>query len=349
MGTAVDFKAVSLELQNRIQVAIANVKAKNKHEYLNLRDRLRLELTALKLMGDPIVSGMRINDIWVAPGCYNCYYSRWRLTIVNQINAEHKILNCLYTDWGLALAACLLGNSSRAIHIKPVRTPENEIEVLAQKLIAYYESCYHLQQNKWRDAIIPMQIAQSEMDTRADWKQEIDRLCTLQRQSIQKVTNPSEQLTEHLEFAQFWYDTLKSKLAREYLAEFTAEKIRSQIADEKITLEEGLQKVRELKQIDVENPVVLDLISKIEFDQELKAIENLLKTEQLEAAVQRAKRSNYQRIRKTMAEICVEILVQSSETQELSVEYMYKLGRWAYELCPYEPDFQEIYRKLNLY
>ncbi|MEH1857952.1 MAG: hypothetical protein V7L21_08125 [Nostoc sp.] len=235
------------------------------------------------------------------------------------------------------MAACLEGDYQRAIQLKPSTTANIDITAFAQRFVAYHEGCYQLQQQKWQEAIIPLKQAKPEIQASNDWQQEIDRLCGLQRQTISESQ-------EHLEFAQFCYDLLGSRDARSYLAEYKAEQIREQIANEQLSLATALRELQKLKEIDNQNPVVIDLIQRIEFKQELELIENLLKNNQFEEAVQRAKKSQHQRIRNIVSDICVEILIKGFQNRDLGFEDIYQLGYWAYELCPDDPNVQEVYR-----
>ena len=346
LGKPADFTLVATKLQSRLQAAIDDQKDYSIDNYLSLNDSLRRELIALELMGQPVTSGMRINDIWITPGCherYLCQYqSQFTINLVKKIDSSQKILHALYTKWGLAVAACLSGDTSRAIYLKPLDTSSNSIEIFAEKLVGYHQGCYELQQQNWRNAVVPFQTAQSEIDITEKWQEEIDRLCGLQRQNI-------DEFAEHLEFARFWYNTVKSKPSRAYLAEYEANKIRSQIANEQISFSSSLSALRELTKIDPKNPIVLELIATVEFNQELEVIQKLLRSGEIESAVTKAKQSQNHRLRKVMADICIEILLQAVNKRELSLNDIRRLGHWAYELCPHEPVFQEIYRSLQLY
>ncbi|MCC5665130.1 peptidase M, neutral zinc metallopeptidase site [Nostoc sp. CHAB 5784] len=332
----VEFASVSLELKRRIATAIDTLKDTNINEYLNLRDRYRLEVVSLNLMGEPSKWGMKIKDVFITPGCYQHYLPQWQGIFDNRIHANQKILNSLYTNWGLAMAACLEGDYQRAIQLKPSTTDKSDIAAFADKFVAYHEGSYQLQQQKWREAIIPLKQAKPEIQASEDWQQEIDKLCGLQRQAI-------SEFQEHLEFAQFWYDLLESRDARSYLAEYKAEQIREQIANEQISLAIALRELQKIKQIDNQNPIVIDLIQRIEFNQEVELIDNLLKNSKFEEAVQRAKESQHQRIRNIVSDICIEILAKGFQNRDLGFEDIYQLGYWAYELCPDDPNVQEVY------
>ncbi|MCC5601290.1 peptidase M, neutral zinc metallopeptidase site [Nostoc favosum] len=332
----VEFTSVSLELKRRIATAIDTLKDTNIINYLNLRDRYRLEVVSLNLMGEPSKWGMKIKDVFITPGCYQHYLPQWQGIFDNKIHANQKILNSLYTNWGLAMAACLEGDYQRAIQLKPSTTDKSDIAAFAQKFVAYHEGSYQLQQQKWREAIIPLEQAKPEIQASQDWQQEINRLCGLQRQAI-------SEFQEHLEFAQFWYDLLESRDARSYLAEYKAEQIRKQIASEQISLATALRELQKIKQIDNQNPIVIDLIQRIEFNQEVELIDNLLKKSKFEEAVQRAKESQHQRIRNIVSDICIEILAKGFQNRDLGFEDIYQLGYWAYELCPDDPNVQEVY------
>ncbi|MDZ8051651.1 MAG: peptidase M, neutral zinc metallopeptidase site [Aulosira sp. ZfuVER01] len=333
----IDFTSISLELKRRLEAAIDTYKDTDIQKYLNFRDQYRLELVALKLMGEPSQQGMKVNDVFITPGCYHHYISLWRHIVVHSIDSSQQILRSLYTSWGLAVAACLEGDAQRAIQLKPATQTTNTIEIFAQKFVAYHEGCYHLNHKKWRNAITSLKEAKSEIQANKDWQQEIDRLCGLQRQAISEIP-------EHLEFAQFWYDILASQPARSYLAEYKAENIREQVADEKITLDKALKELQEIKKIDAQNPIVLDLIQRIEFQQEIEAIEKLLKSNKFEEAVKLAKKSHNQRIRNVVADICLDILAKGFQNRDLGFEDIYNLGKWAYELSPDAENVQEIYK-----
>ncbi|QFS42931.1 peptidase M, neutral zinc metallopeptidase site [Nostoc sphaeroides] len=332
----VEFAAVSLELKRRIKTAI-DMKDTNIIEYLYLRDRYRLEVVSLNLMGEPPKWGMKIKDVFITPICYQYYLPQWQSIFENKIHANQKILSSLYTNWGLAVAACLEGDYQRAIQLKPSTTDKSDIAAFAQKFVAYHEGYYQLQQQKWREAIIPLKQAKPEIKANKDWQQEIDRLCGLQRQVLSNFQ-------EHLEFAQFWYNLLESRDARSYLAEYKAEQIREQIANEQISSATALRELQKLKEIDNQNPIVIDLIERIEFNQELELIDNLLKNNKFEEAVQHAKESQHQRLRNIVSDICIEILIKGFKNRDLGFEDIYQLGYWAYELCPDHPNVQEIYR-----
>ncbi|WP_234300736.1 hypothetical protein [Sphaerospermopsis aphanizomenoides] len=339
---AVDFAAISLELKRRLETAIENIKNTNIEEYLNLRDRYRWEIVALRFMGEPATSGMQVNDVFITPGCYHKFSSQWQNIIIYKIHPSQEILHSLYTHWGLAIAACLEGDSQRAIQLKPVTQPTNKVEKFADNFLAYYEGCYYLQQQKWRQAITSLQQAKADIKNNPDWQQELDRLCNYQRQIVSSFS-------EHLEFAKFWYDISDSKYSRSYLAEYKAEEIRKKLVNEQISLNKALSKLQEIKKIDSSNPVVNDMIENLEFNQEIEEINHLLKTRQHEAMVRKARRSKRVRVRYIVAEFFIDILINGVQEGSLDdPEVMLQLGRWAYEICPDEPAFQEVYRGLRL-
>ncbi|MFQ4144145.1 peptidase M, neutral zinc metallopeptidase site [Chlorogloeopsis sp. ULAP02] len=344
---AVDFEAVSLELKQRLEDAIDSFKDTNIKEYFELRDRYRLEKVALNLMGNPPTWGMSVKDVLLTPQCYNRYFKSWQNVLVDNINRSQNILRSLYSSWGLAVAACLEGDIQRAIQIKPSTKPTVNVEVFAQNFIAYHEGCYHLQQNEWRKAIIPLNQAKLEIKASIEWQQEIDRLCGLQRQVISEL---KENFKEHLEFAQFWYNFLASPLARSYLAEYKAEELREKLANEEISSDEALQELQKIKKIDESNPVVISLIEKVEVNQELEEIDRLFRSRQFEAMVRRARYTPHQRVRFIVAEFFIDILLKGVNNGDLrEPEVILQLGRWAYEICPDEPAFQEVYRSLRLH
>ena len=292
-------------------------------------------MVALRLMGNPPKMGMKVKNVFVTPGCYSRFLPYWQ-NIINDIEASQNILHSLYTPWGFAVAACVEKDIQRAIKLKP-SSSSSEVETFAKNFVAYHEGCYQLQQQQWRKAIIPLKLAKSQIQISTDYQQEIDKLSSLQRQEISEST-------EHLEFAQFWYDILKSQAAKSYLAEYKAEDIREKLANQQITNKKALEQLEKNQQIDTDNPIVADLIEVIKYNQEIDEIDKLLKSNQFEDAVKRAKQSGNQRIRSVVAEICLDILIEGFKSRELGFDSIYNLGFWAYELSPEKPNVQEIYK-----
>ena len=182
---------------------------------------------------------------------------------------------------------------------------------------------------------------QGEIKKFPDWVREIDRLCEKQRQKI-------DTFEEHLEFAQFWYELLASKPARSYIAEYKAKQIGNQLAEEKITFTQGQKQLLELKTIDDDNPIVIDLIKRIETVQEMNSIIDLMKQNRIDEAVRRAKYSSHQEVKYQTAEIFIDILLAGAKNSQMSHDEMLQLGRFAKEICPYEPAFMGVYNSLGL-
>ena len=339
----VDYDSAFSNLLRRLEEAVDAIKDKNITQYLKLRDRYRLEVTALRLMGQPPTRGMKVKDVFVTPGCYEDYKelpSRW----VGSLNSSQDIQRSLYTPWGLAVAACMEGDIQRAIQLKPSSKSKSEAELFAQKFVAYHEGCYQLQQQKWKQAITPLQQAQVEIKATTEWRTEVDRLCGLQRQAI-------TEFQEHLEFAQFWYDLLGSPSAKSYLAEYKAEQLREKLANKQISPVSALKELQQIKQIDERNPFVLDLIERVHLQQELEEINGLFKSNRFEDIVNRAKRSRHEQVRYIVAEFFLEIALKNLSKNNLTyqeIEVIKQLGRWAYEICPNEPAFQAIYRSMRI-
>ena len=342
LGTQpIDLELISLGLKRRIEEVIESCKYRDINEYLELRDIQRLEYLSLHLMRTQPNRDIKINNIRLPPGCYNKYFNRWQDNLVDEMEQNHNILRALYTPWGLAVAACLEGDNQRAIQLKPTVKPQTSLEWFAEQLVAYHEGCYLLVQQKWREAMIPLKQASSEIKASVVWQQEIDRLCSIQRQEI-------SQFKEHLEFAQFWYEILESQCARSYLAEYKAEQLWMNLANQQISPLKALQELQNLKQIDECNPVVFDFIEKARLFQEFEIIEMLLEQNKFEEAILVAKKSNYKPVKFKVADFFMQILSDVVKRELGDLQMIYQLGRFAYEICPNEPAFQEVYRSLKL-
>ena len=334
----IDIEDVSAKLKQKLEAAIDAVKDSNINEYLKLRDIYRREMVALSLIKQNNC-GMRIKQrLFILPGCYQRFSN-----YLPQIGLPAKIWGALYTDWGLAFAACYEGDTARAIKIKPSRNPASEAEWFACCFISYHEGCYYLQNLQWRKAVRPLQQAKLEIKAKYDWCKEIDRLCELQRQKI-------NDFNEHLQFSKFWYELMDSLAGKSYFAEQSAIQIGIKIDDKKISLSQGLDELRAIRNnIDRHNATTLNLIEKVEYSLNAEKIDRLLKQNQYQEAIRIAKQSQNEAIRFRLAEIFIDVLLSGAENRSLDFEGMYQLAKWAYELCPREPAFMPIYREMKIY
>ncbi len=174
-NTPVDYDSVALDLQRRLEAAIDAFKERDINQYLKLRDRYRLEMVALCLMGNPPTTGLRVKEVYITPVCYEIHKET-----LKTIKFPAELWGTLYTPWGLAVAACEEGDTQRAIQLKPSSQPICEAEYFAQKFVAYHEGCYQLQQQKWHQSMEFFKQAKAEIKASTDWQKEVDRLCGIQ-------------------------------------------------------------------------------------------------------------------------------------------------------------------------
>lgn len=335
----IDYEKTKQELIKIVENSIDKYKESNLNKYYELRDIFRREMLAMELMGNPPNAGVKIQEIFITPAFYQHHKSQ-----LKNISLTTNNLGMLFTDWGLAVSACLKNDVERGIKIKPNLTPSSDIEKLAYSLINYHEGCYHLQHNSWKKAVSCLKIAQNEIKNNHDWLTEIDSLCQKQRQKI-------EELKENLDFAQFWYDLLKSSQSANYLAEYKAREISQQIGDKKITLSQAMNKLKEVKKIDQTNPLVIDLMSRIEYDLEAEEVAKLMAQERFDDVVRKLKYSANHELKYKVASIFLEAVIKSVNQSYLTYEEkraLKSIASWAYEICPYESDFIEIYQALDI-
>ena len=336
-SNSVDIKDVSAKLKQILENAIDVVKDSNINEYLKFRDIYRREMLALSLIQQNNC-GIRIKQqLFILPGCYQ----RFR-NYLPRINFPAKVWGSLYTDWGLAVAACYENDIARAIKIKPGKNPISEAERFACNFISYHEGCYYLQNLEWRKAIKLLQQAKSEIKAKSDWCKEIDRLCEAQRQNL-------DEFDKHLQFSKFWYELIDSQPSKSYFAEQSAIQVGLKIDDKKISLSQGLDELRAIRNnIDRNNATTLNIIEKVEYTLAAEKVDRLLKDNQYREAIKVAKRSQNEAICFRLAEIFIDVILQGAENRSLDFDGMYQLARWAYELCPREPAFMPIYRELKI-
>jgi hypothetical protein len=341
----IDFPKIISKLKQILEKIIESVKETNLEEYLYLRDLYRREKVYLNLIKIPqqpsIFYSIMINNLLISPaGCEHLDYDYFKFKAVIH---HKKLWQTLYTNWGLAIAACLEGDIERGIKIKPIKNIKSELERYAQSWVCYYEGYYYLQNNNgWRKSKPLLQEAKNLISVNSEWKQQLDNIFEKKRHEI-------NDLSEHLELAQLWYDLLNSQKSKSYLAEMKVEQVRKQILDKKISIKEALTQLRQIKNIDHSNPVVIDMIETTELFVEIEEIEKMMKANNFDGAVNRAKRSSNPKVKRMVADFCLEILVNGARSNSLHPHLVRQLVNWAYELCPNDPEIRQIRSHLGIY
>ncbi len=329
-GKKLDRQEVARELEQAIENAIHEFKDKDLNHYLHLRDLYRRDRLILDR------GGIQVGQFCLTPGIYQRYRDR-----LSEVTIPVNLLGCLYTDWGLAVAACLEGDFNRAKSLTPAPKPLSQSEQLARDTVAYRFGCHCLEQNRWREAFKQFNLARSQLQIKTEWRNNLNRLCRDRSQEI-------DDFQDRISFGELWHSLLETPDANRYLVESKAKAIADKISRDKIAESEALEQLRELQQRDRQNPTVGHFIEQLEINQEGRKIQALMDREQFEAALRLAKQSRHQRIRYVMADLCVSIAVDGVNSGRLPLKAAYELGTWAHQLCPDEPSFIPFYQQLGI-
>ncbi|MFN9557362.1 MAG: tetratricopeptide repeat protein, partial [Dolichospermum sp.] len=328
----INFTEVVTKVQQILENRIEDIKETDLSEYLHLRDLYRRENAYWKLINlaekPSKKSSLMFNNLLVSPAGAKYFSNNSLQNYLKSVIYNEQLCQALYTNWGLAIAACLQGDMERAIKIKPNNQPYLEIEKYAHSWLCYHEGCYLLKNNdSWEQAGEILKQARHLIVFNNEWIESLDNI-------FNKKRNQIKNLSEHLQFAKLWVDLLNSQNAKSYLAEMKAEEVREEIVTEKIALRQALRKFQEIKQIDANNSVVLDLIEKTESIIEKEDVFNMIKNNNFDGAVQAAKRSRYSEVRLMVTDLCIDILLNGIKNNSLYHDDVIKLCNWAYQLSP---------------
>lgn len=330
--------------ENLMQIASSTIdsyKNDNLEKYFQLRDIFRRDKLALELMNKKSHQKIKLGDILITPSLYQQESNH-----LKKIPLKDNILHSLYTDWGLAVSACITGDTERGIKIKPSKNPQLSVEKYANNLLNYYEGCYYLQNDSWQKAMALLQQVKSLIKNNQEWQKNIEQLCQKQRQKIDK-------LEDDLKFAELWYNLLNSSVSANYFAEQKAINIQNRIAKEKISLSTAVRELQEVKKIDPNNPLVIDLLNKINIQQELNTIHDCLEKNDYEQAVQKAKYSSHPEVKYRVAQLFIEIVFNAiKKPNSLSYQdhqILREIVSYAYRICPHEKEFLPVYQAFNFY
>lgn len=332
-----DLNQLKQDLISLAQNTLDRLKDEDLSSYLQGRDLYRVETHALRLNIENEKFAPKIGNIYLTPGCYR-YFSN----ILSQAKPNESLLGTLYTEWGTAIAACLDGDIERAIQIQPRQTATNSLEKLAVSTITYYRGKHALQSGKWREAQTHLKGLASIIQKNREWQKEINELGT-------KIRRELDNNNDHINFAEFWHHITGNPVASAYLAEYKAEAIRERIVEEKISLSQAKRELQKLRTIDKNNPLVEDLIEKIEFQEELEDLVNVMENSSIETWVSKALRSNHKEIHRRTATVLMDILMNGIERRSLDINEMKKILRWLRQLSPNDQNIRDMATQLNVY
>ncbi len=244
----------SIELSNNLwgilEQRIESIKEVDLPRYLHLRDRYRQELWAMKLSQSEPKAKIVVGEIIILPAMYQKYYAHIQLTGMPQI------WQTLYTDWGLAVAACLAGDPQRSAIIQAELGVNSSLDELAYHFVLYSQGCDYLQQDDWRKAIYPLTEAKNTIKTNHEWAERIDILCANYRRKI-------DAFEEHLDFSKLWYDLVASPRSEAYAIEYQALKIHFDWYHSSVSDELSLAKIEKLLNDYPEHPIVREMFDQI--------------------------------------------------------------------------------------
>ena len=247
MGTkSPSMKQISIKLWEILEQQIEKIKDIYLPRYLDLRDRYRQELWAMKLAQVQTSTSIKIGELIILPSLYQRDYAHIPL------DNKSEIWQTLYTNWGKVVAACLAGDPERAEIIKVNLPTNSDVEKFANNYVLYQQGCYYLEQQDWYKASYYLNLAGAAIQENKEWYDKIDELCDNYQHQISDID-------ENLDFARFWDDLLSSSSSEIYQVEYLAIKIDHNWRNSLISDEKCLEQIRSL----AEGYPYLDVVQEI--------------------------------------------------------------------------------------
>jgi hypothetical protein len=324
----VDLSAAKVQLIQLLEDQIELVKESDLEAYIRLRDAWRCDRQALALLKFVPQKDLQSTQQTWTPNAFKHYAK-------SQYTAPVSVLAALFTDWGKAVAACLEGDTARALTLRPPRQPVTPIENFAYAVVAYHEGQYCMQNQQWRNAIAAWQSSRNMIHQQAEWKSEIDKLCS---QSLEHIPD-----SEQLEFCTDWYELLHSREATSCLSRCRVANLTEQIIAEKVSLKAAQERMREYLKADPQNPELLDLSHKIAAQIELEQIIRLCELQRTEEALELAEKSQYPEVRNRIAKMLLDIALNGAQRRQINFYQMRELLQQAHQICPDDLEIKEAY------
>ncbi|GEA26502.1 photosystem I assembly protein Ycf3 [Microcystis aeruginosa NIES-4325] len=327
----VDIRDLEAQLTRILEALIDRTK-EDLNYYLQLRDLYRRDTVALGLLRDNPKQGIHINGLTILPGLYRTHPDR------NTVKLPDQFWATLYTRWGESVAACLQGDRVRGVALKPL-TCQSTLEQIANTFVSFYQGCHYLQQKQWQKAENPLKEAKTALKNHPEWIEEIDRLYLELQEEIEGFENL-------LRMNRNWYELVQTPNSKMYYVRDQALEIVGRLDEQKIDESKALSELEKLKQIDYNHATLNELIEEIIFRKDAREVRRLMDRNQFYEAIEKAKRSRSQKLRHITAQLCLTLLLENS--QKFPPELLIELVRFAYELCPEDPEFREVYQLFNL-
>ena len=281
---------------------------------------------------DNPVEGIHIDGLTILPGLYRTHPDR------NTVKLPEQFWATLYTRWGESVAACLQGDRVRGVALKPL-TCQSNLEQIANTFVSFHQGCHYLQQKQWQKAENPLKEAKPALKNHPEWIEEIDRLYLELQEEIEGFENL-------LRMNRNWYELVQTTNSKMYYVRYKALEIVRRLDDQKIEESKALSELEKLKQIDYNNAILNELIEEIIFRKDAREVRRLMERNRFSEAIEKAKRSRSQKLRHITAQLCLTLLIENS--QKLPPELLIELVRSAYELCPDDPEFREVYKLFHI-
>jgi chromosome segregation and condensation protein ScpB len=256
----------------------------------------------------------------------------------NTVKLPDQFWATLYTRWGESVAACLQGDRVRGVALKPL-TCQSNLEQIANTFVSFHQGCHYLQQKQWQKAENPLKEAKPALKNHPEWIEEIDRLYLELQEEIEGFENL-------LRMNRNWYELVQTTNSKMYYVRDKALEIVRRLDEQKIDDSKALSELEKLKQIDYNNAILNEFIEEIIFRKDVREVGRLMERNQFSEAIKKAKRSRSQKLRHLTAQFCLNLLIENS--QKLPPELLIELVRSAYELCPDDPEFREVYKLFHI-
>jgi tetratricopeptide (TPR) repeat protein len=251
LGTkSLSFSEIGGKLWEILEQRIEQIKDLDLPKYLHLRDCYRQESAAMNFAQTEPNAKITIDNLVILPASYQRYYSHI------QLDESPQLWKTLYTSWGKAVAACLAGDPQRSEVLQVELEVNSNLDNFAYHFVLYQQGCYYLQQENWRSAIYPLNLAKNTIQANDEWIEKIDKIFTAYRSKI-------NDFDEHQDFAQFWYDLIATPQSEVYLIEYRALKIHWEWYNSEINDYFALHKIQNLLDDYPYHPVVQEMFAQI--------------------------------------------------------------------------------------
>jgi hypothetical protein len=336
-----DLLSLTTKTFDEIELHLQSAYSLESEEYLQLRDLLKIEVRIVEAHNNLQFKPPIRNNFVIGPGLF---ILNWRKELTMLPSNDWT---SMYTPYARCISAWKDGNQQRALKMMPKSPGKNNVELYAARLNSFYLALYYLENGDMDKSRKQLGLC-ADLIKREDLKYDIASNAG-RRDLLNKEFMKYMSSEDGFEAMQLWHDVMQTKEAASALATVKAQRIRDQLLNKKISPENALAELKQLKILDVNNSLIIDVEDIVYAFKEDKIVQDLLHRENYEELARRARSFQSKKVRYRVARMFHEVAINAVSDKPPPFQLIYDFAHKSYLICPNEPQFQPLFSAFKFF